>query len=1290
MRPGDIIGERFRLERLAGVGGMGEVYRAADLKTGDPVAVKLLRESERASEERLAQEARVLETLTHPHIVRYEGHGTAPSGAPWLAMEWLEGESLAARLGRKGLRLEECIHLAARVADALATAHARGVVHRDIKPSNLFLERGEIERVKVLDFGVARDRRRGRMTLTGTIVGTPGYMAPEQARADKAGVDARADVFSLGAVLFECLTGQPAFEGEHTFAILASLLLAEAPRVRDLRPDVPEALDDLVARMLSKDVGGRPADAGAVARALAALGPVEGNATEAQPTSAEVITDSERQLLSIVAALPPSRPDGEELPTRFLSRERIAAIEQEIAPLGARVEEIEGGALLIGLVGRGNPTDQAARAARAALRLRALAPEARIVLVTGREETSQGFALGSISKRAAALLDLGEEAGAVRIDASTQALLDVRFDVSAGADGIFLRGEREIGSGTRTLLGKPSPYLGRERELRSVRDFLEEGLDEGKPRVAVVLGMPGMGKSRLRHELVEQLRRGAVEPAVAIGRGDPIGAGSAFSILGSALRTMAQIGIGEPLASRRHKLEALVATYVTGDDHARVTTFLGEMIGAPAEGERPDLRAARQNAALMADRIREAWLDFVEALVVVRPLVVALEDLHWGDRASIKLVDAALALQGDRRFAVLALARPELHDLFPKIWAEREMLEVRLGELGRRAAERLVRHFLGEITSEEEIQRLVDRAAGNAFYLEELIRAVAEGRGSDLPETVLGMVEARLLSLEPEARRVLRAASVFGQSFWWGGVAALIGEASLPNGRVGLLDRLCEREFIVRRRESRFLGEEEYAFRHALVREGSYAMLTERDRRRGHTLAAEWLLASGETDPTILADHFESSGDKERSAEFFAAAAELALSAGDFSAAVSFTDRGIDASGREDVVAQLRAIRAEAWNWTSSSARAYEAAMEALACARPGSKEHGRALGAAVGSALLLRKREALASLMAELYRIEPVEDAIPALSFAYSSAVISQLVMGERAMAERFLARMEQVVGPFLARDPSVAGRFGYARGYWHRYAEGDPFAALGVEREAIANFTVSGDRRFLPLLRAHVGLDLVLLGAYEEAEREFDLALAVATEGSVAALLAGCFRAALLVERGALEEAITLGTSIAEQAAADSDGVISVSVQYFVLEAHLRRGDLDAAARLLAAVAPLVELLPLGRIWALAGRAVLELAEGRPESAVSLSNLALAQTAEVGMRHTSAHARIVLTRAEALRAAGRAEEARAAIDEARRDLLARAARIADPAYARSFVEAVPMHTRILDLWRAWRVVVE
>jgi tetratricopeptide (TPR) repeat protein len=1285
MRPGDLIGERFLVEHLAGVGGMGEVYRAVDQTTDTAVAIKVLREFNLESSERLSQESRVLETLSHPHIVKYVAHGITPSGAPYLAMEWLDGESLTTRLTRSGLRLEESVALAAHVAEALAVAHARGIVHRDVKPSNLFLEHGEIDHIKVLDFGVAREHAAGRrLTLTGSIVGTPGYMAPEQARANKRVVDARADVFSLGAVLFECLTGRPAFEGEHAIAVLASLLLSDAPRVRSIRPDAPDSLDDLVARMLAKDPDERPMDGAAVAAELATMGRIEGGSTPVQTARSEVITDSERKLLSIVAALPPTRAGSRDT---ILSRERIATIQEEIAPLGARVEEIEGGALLIGLVGRGNATDQAAHAARCALRLRALAQETRIVLVTARDEDAGRLALGSIARRAADLLELDEEAGAVRIDESTQALLDIRFDVSVGPGGIFLRGEHEIGSGTRTLLGKPSPYLGRERELRSVRDFLEEGIDESKPRVALVIGPPGMGKSRLRHELVEQLRRGAIEPSIAIGRGDPIGAGSAFSILGSAIRAMAGIGVNEPITSRKAKLDTLVSAHLSGDDLVRVRAFIGEMIGVHTNDDRPDVQAARQNATMMAESIRDAWLDFVDAHTQNVPIVCVLEDLNWGDRASIKLIDAVLSAPGERRFVVLALARPEVHELFPKLWADRELLEVRLGELGRKPAERLVRHFLGDTATEGEILDIVDRAAGNAFYLEELIRAVAEGRRGTLPDTVLGMVEARLVSLESEARRVLRAASIFGQTFWWGGVAALIGDAALPTGRVGLLDRLVERELIVRRRESRFAREEEYSFRHALLREGSYAMLTDRDCVRGHALAAEWLLSVGEPDPTILADHFERAGNSARATEHFVKAAELALAAGDFTAALGFTSRARtpDAATEGDVAAELLAIRADAWHWSHDAARSYDAARQAISIARPGSKSYGRAIGAAVSSALLLRRRDALDMLLAELYRTEPEEDAIPVVSFAYSSAIIALLVMGQRDAADRFLQRMKDIVTASLGRDASVAGRFDYARAYWYRVAERDPFAALALDREAAAHFTVSGDRRFLPLLWACVGFDLVLLGAHTEAEHELGRAVRSATTGSFPALLAGAYQIALLVERGAFDAAITLGKTICEQAVAQGKSILVVNAQYFVLQAHLRRRDYAGAQALLDEMSPAMNDVAGSAIWGPTARAEIEFAEGRTERALELTTLAVAQGARFGMKHFLAEGALLLIRAEVLDAVGRHAEARETLSRAREDLLERAARIRDPAYAKSFIDNVFVHVRTIALWNAW-----
>lgn len=233
--------ERFERLELAGRGGMSTVYRALDRTTKQVVAMKELLDAGGESVRRFFNEVRVLEEIEHPHVVRYVAHGLGPDEIPYLVMEWLEGTNLADRLSNMGrLSVLDTVNLGRRVASALGLAHRRGVVHRDIKPSNIFLPQGDVQQVKVLDFGIARlDRSTTIVTQTGTIVGTPGYMAPEQAKGDRTTLDARADVFSLGCVLFECLTGKPAFQATHVMALLAKLLLDEPPRVRELRPDVP-------------------------------------------------------------------------------------------------------------------------------------------------------------------------------------------------------------------------------------------------------------------------------------------------------------------------------------------------------------------------------------------------------------------------------------------------------------------------------------------------------------------------------------------------------------------------------------------------------------------------------------------------------------------------------------------------------------------------------------------------------------------------------------------------------------------------------------------------------------------------------------------------------------------------------------------------------------------------------------------------------------------------------------------------------------------------------------------
>jgi eukaryotic-like serine/threonine-protein kinase len=269
---GELVGTRFTVEAQAGSGGMGTVYRARDGMTGGHAALKIVARPRKSYAERFAREARVLAELSHPAIVRYLAHGATPKGLPFLAMEWLEGEDLAARLERSDLSVSESLALVRRACEGLAVAHAQGVVHRDIKPSNLFLVEGRPDACRVIDFGIARlDVGAHTLTRPGTSLGTAGYMAPEQA-LEATDVDARADVYALGCVLYECITGQPAFTGRPV-AIIAKVLRDLPPPPSALRPELDKALDSLVMRLLAKDRSARPDDAGDLLRAIDALSP---------------------------------------------------------------------------------------------------------------------------------------------------------------------------------------------------------------------------------------------------------------------------------------------------------------------------------------------------------------------------------------------------------------------------------------------------------------------------------------------------------------------------------------------------------------------------------------------------------------------------------------------------------------------------------------------------------------------------------------------------------------------------------------------------------------------------------------------------------------------------------------------------------------------------------------------------------------------------------------------------------------------------------------------------------
>jgi hypothetical protein len=861
-------------------------------------------------------------------------------------MEWLEGEDLGARLARCPLTVGESLRLVTQVAAALAVAHARQVVHRDLKPSNLFLVGGDIDRVKVLDFGVARLMRGSDLTSTGDILGTPEYMSPEQARGEKS-IDARADVFALGSVLFRCVCGRPPFFGKSPVAALTRLLLEEAPSLRQLRPEQPAELDDLVLRMLAKDPAQRPGDARAVLGELMLLPEaVEAGGGAPAPAGSGELTAAERRVVCFVlAATGPPRTHSD---TIDLALEPSAVLDATIKAHGAQLDYLADGTAVVTIQGRRVPSDQVTQAARLALALRRIVPRAPMALVTGRTPDAGTVLEAATIDRAARLLQAAppaaRHAGGIRIDDVSAAFVESRFVVEGDELGLLLVGERSVTEVPRTLLGRPTPFVGRERELRGLEEIFAECVHQPSARPVLVTGAPGAGKSRLRQELLMRIRQGTAPFQLWIGRGDPMRSGAPFALLGEAIRGAVGITGTEEPATQRALLRERVARRVPGEPGVRVSEFLGELAGVPfAAADSAQLHVARRDPMLMAAQTERAWGEWLAAECAHQPVLIVLEDLHWGDLPTVKLIDQALKALPERPLMVLGLARPEVHDLFPHIWAERGLQEIHLGEIARRAAERLVRDVL-PAAGVAQVDRIVERAGGNAFFLEELCRQVAEGKESALPETVLATVQGRLQPMEPAARRILRAASIFGELFWAGGVNALLGRTDASSAFEQWAPQLLARELIEPRAGSRLENQTEYAFSHALVREAAYAMLTEHDRILGHRLAGEWLEQAGETQAIVLAEHHEQGEMHGRAAACYGRAAEQALAANDLLGAIQLAERGIACGPPPDARGALRRVEGEARSWRGDLVAADRCTREALDLLAPGSELWFRAV----------------------------------------------------------------------------------------------------------------------------------------------------------------------------------------------------------------------------------------------------------------------------------------------------------------------------------------------------------
>jgi serine/threonine-protein kinase len=278
--PGEILDGKYRVDRVLGAGGMGVVVAATHVQLNTQVALKFLLPdvlSDAQIVERFVREARSAVQIQSEHVARVTDVSTLPNGAPYMVMEYLEGQDLAETLAKSGpLVVARAVGYLLQACEAIAEAHSLGIVHRDLKPANLFLvQRNRREPiVKVLDFGISKSNDQASLNLTKTasLMGSPYYMSPEQMRSAR-DVDARSDIWAIGVILFELLSGTPPFQGGTITELVVAVTQGKVPSVCDLRPELPAGIAEVIARCLRREPQDRYADVGELAKALVPFGP---------------------------------------------------------------------------------------------------------------------------------------------------------------------------------------------------------------------------------------------------------------------------------------------------------------------------------------------------------------------------------------------------------------------------------------------------------------------------------------------------------------------------------------------------------------------------------------------------------------------------------------------------------------------------------------------------------------------------------------------------------------------------------------------------------------------------------------------------------------------------------------------------------------------------------------------------------------------------------------------------------------------------------------------------------
>ncbi|WP_437876842.1 TOMM system kinase/cyclase fusion protein [Sorangium sp. So ce513] len=970
--PGTTFAGRYEILAKLGEGGFGVVYKARQLTTGQPIALKILRLAEQGgaaqTDRRVARflrETRLCAQLCHPNIVQLVDAGQSEDGTLYTAFAFAPGDDLAALLEREGaLAPSEARHLMLQVLDALACAHAAGVVHRDLKPSNIMvIPTGARRNALVLDFGIGAaldDERSARLTGSHDALGTPGYGAPEQWRG--AEPSPRADLFSWGLVFLECLTGEPVYGG--TEAEIFYRLLGPDP------VPIPAALErhplgDLLARALRKDEGARDATARGLFEALEACslrglsrasmpgagGPSPGRGTlslASAETAAMSIDrprapalDGERRQLTALCCHVSARAAAAQAADAEALDDPLRSALAHCADVGRRhggyVAAALGDHLLVYFGYPSAAEDDAKRAARAALAMAgavaaeqtedppSAAPGVQIavsvglhtgLVVDGNLGDLDGACLvtGATPRLAARLASLAPP-GAVTVSAASQALLRASFDLESeglrAMEGIAapvetFRLRQEHGGAARwpTPDGSRAPLSGRDPELGLLVERWRRAC-EGAGQSSLITGEPGIGKSCLARALRDRVAH--EDHAFLEARCSPDTQNSPLRPVIELLERALGLDQEPDAGSKIARLEGELTGHglALAQSMPLFAPLFSLPLGAPYAPL--DVSAQRQKALTLS-----AIASLLLAMAERRPVLLLAEDLHWADPTTMEFLAQLVREAPAVPMCVLMTARPE----FSPSFSTADVLLLPLSRLERPQMEEMLAGLVGhKALPPAVIEQVTDRADGVPLFAEELLRMMLDAlllvERDDRYEltrplsgaAIPGTLRALLtarLDRLARARQTAQLAAALGREF-----SPKVLSAASPLGPAAVaedLERLMSAGLVLRRRRGK---EAVGMFKHALVRDAAYESLSAGARQRLHARIAR-VLEEGfpevvRTRPDLLAHHHAAAEQKREAIGYAQEAAHQALGRS------AYTEAGAHASNVLDWIEALPA-----------------------------------------------------------------------------------------------------------------------------------------------------------------------------------------------------------------------------------------------------------------------------------------------------------------------------------------------------------------------------------------------